>query len=581
MALTKAHNRMIAGSTANVVDYGADPSGVSDSTSAIQSALNSGLTVTFPNGNYLVSSSMTVNGDARLVFQDGAKVTANSGTYSTGYVFNFLGSATQISDLGSNASAGDDTVTFASAPDLSFGDSFVIYNPTNGSFLGTRNEYKAGEFCFVDSISGSTVNLGNALYDSYTTSAVDVYKVSPISVHIENACIESDGTPTGLIKIDYGKNVRITNPKLTHANNSCIFILRSTDVYIDGGKVYNEGDGGDDYGLSVANSQDVICVGGSYHASRHAVTTGGVDDVNSVPCRNIRFSNMILSNDRSSGTHTADLHGNSEYCAFTDCTIRGAVGLRGANVSLIDCNIYTGISVGVGMLASEVLGGYYKMIGNTFTLYADPNSTNRGVIDFGGNATAVDANTTRDLTVIFEGNQIVSSAFGSSTSMLLIRNRGTSKKINVKCENNTYLVNDMGNSVNVRLNSGTAASDFIISDNNTATVSGAYSISADGDYSALSVLRCQSHCWTDTVTTSTSAGYVTGTSETFTWAFPREPSVTSSAIDKRFIGSDAALATVNPVSLTAATLELVNYDSSNFTSVTDVKISGNATIKEV
>ena len=47
MALTKTHNRMISGSPANVIDYGADPSGVADSTSAIQAAIDATLLFTF------------------------------------------------------------------------------------------------------------------------------------------------------------------------------------------------------------------------------------------------------------------------------------------------------------------------------------------------------------------------------------------------------------------------------------------------------------------------------------------------------------------------------------------------------
>ena len=43
MALTKAHNRMITGAQVNVLDYGADPTGAVDSTSAIQAAIDASL----------------------------------------------------------------------------------------------------------------------------------------------------------------------------------------------------------------------------------------------------------------------------------------------------------------------------------------------------------------------------------------------------------------------------------------------------------------------------------------------------------------------------------------------------------
>ena len=57
MALTEVHNRMIEGSVANVIDYGATGDGSTDDTAAIQLALNSGKsTVFFPAGTYVTSN---------------------------------------------------------------------------------------------------------------------------------------------------------------------------------------------------------------------------------------------------------------------------------------------------------------------------------------------------------------------------------------------------------------------------------------------------------------------------------------------------------------------------------------------
>lgn len=61
MALTKANNRMIDGATANILDFGADPTGVSDSSAAIQAAIDSlsnGGVVYMPEGDYLIESSI-------------------------------------------------------------------------------------------------------------------------------------------------------------------------------------------------------------------------------------------------------------------------------------------------------------------------------------------------------------------------------------------------------------------------------------------------------------------------------------------------------------------------------------------
>lgn len=56
MALTKVHSRMIAGSVANVVDYGAVGDGVTDDSAAIQAAINAADKVFFPAGTYQCSN---------------------------------------------------------------------------------------------------------------------------------------------------------------------------------------------------------------------------------------------------------------------------------------------------------------------------------------------------------------------------------------------------------------------------------------------------------------------------------------------------------------------------------------------
>ena len=62
MALTKVSYSMIAGAVANVLDFGADASGATNSTVAIQAALNSGTgAVYFPAGVYTVTSLTVPN----------------------------------------------------------------------------------------------------------------------------------------------------------------------------------------------------------------------------------------------------------------------------------------------------------------------------------------------------------------------------------------------------------------------------------------------------------------------------------------------------------------------------------------
>lgn len=87
MALTKVHNRMIAGSSTDVMDFGAVGDGITDDTIAIQAALdnvnsNGGGKVTFPKGTYKCSTTLTIYGNTVVtgIGSDNSTLSFSSGT---------------------------------------------------------------------------------------------------------------------------------------------------------------------------------------------------------------------------------------------------------------------------------------------------------------------------------------------------------------------------------------------------------------------------------------------------------------------------------------------------------------------
>lgn len=64
MSLTKVTYAMIEGDVVNVVDYGADPTGTNDSTTAVQAAVNAGYQVYFPNGTYNISTPISLRSNS-------------------------------------------------------------------------------------------------------------------------------------------------------------------------------------------------------------------------------------------------------------------------------------------------------------------------------------------------------------------------------------------------------------------------------------------------------------------------------------------------------------------------------------
>jgi len=94
MALTKAHNRMIAGSEVNVIDFGAVGDGVTDDTAAIQAAIDytcvphtttdaylQAKKLTFPEGVYIVTKPLVIYGENFII--DGNNATIRKTTNDT------------------------------------------------------------------------------------------------------------------------------------------------------------------------------------------------------------------------------------------------------------------------------------------------------------------------------------------------------------------------------------------------------------------------------------------------------------------------------------------------------------------
>ena len=66
MSLTKVFYSMIAGSPANVIDFGADPTGATSSSDAIQAAIDSGAAEIYvPQGNYSITSPIRIRPNTR------------------------------------------------------------------------------------------------------------------------------------------------------------------------------------------------------------------------------------------------------------------------------------------------------------------------------------------------------------------------------------------------------------------------------------------------------------------------------------------------------------------------------------
>lgn len=92
MSLTKVTNSMISGAAANVVDYGADPTGVANSTAAFAAAIAASKHIFIPQGTFLVDTILLSDVKGYLV--EGASTTGTivKGTASATKVLQVTGS---------------------------------------------------------------------------------------------------------------------------------------------------------------------------------------------------------------------------------------------------------------------------------------------------------------------------------------------------------------------------------------------------------------------------------------------------------------------------------------------------------
>lgn len=97
MSLTKVSYSMINGAPVNVLDFGADSTGVTDSSAAFQLAVNASANVVVPQGTYLLNTAVTLANGVTIQGQGANDITKINTTTNVN-TFN-VGNACTISDI--------------------------------------------------------------------------------------------------------------------------------------------------------------------------------------------------------------------------------------------------------------------------------------------------------------------------------------------------------------------------------------------------------------------------------------------------------------------------------------------------
>lgn len=417
----------------SIRDFGAVGDGATDDTLALQEAITfvatTGRFIFLPAGTYRITSVLSTSGHLNMFGEGNKSVLDFSSIVSAaGYGISVSGSLTALPSIVS-ASAGNLTIPFASAPSITTNDVFILHNRNSYSYSSYRPDYQAGEWFRCREVSGNNAFTTTPLYDSYVAADIDTYKLNSKDVNFLN--FRAIGSPTllGLFKISLCEKVKIQNITGYHENNYLIYLDRCYDSCVLNCDFYNKGDGGDDYGLAIGNSQNIQVLGGNYYSRRHAITIGGGGATGNVPNRNIRIRGVTLSNDINSGVASADYHGNTEDSSYENSTIYGGILLSGKNNGYRNCTV-TNFLDGICSYGSEIKGGTFFLKGCRFITLGSPASVNRGIIDFGGSSNAITSGCTNPLSIVVTDCEFEAPASVAGECFVKLSNRGTTQNIN-------------------------------------------------------------------------------------------------------------------------------------------------------
>ncbi len=183
MSLTKASYSMITGAPANVIDYGADPTGAADSTAAIQAAIDANDLTFIPVGTYRIDGTIQAK-DFKTTILEGDLLRDATYSASTTPIWQFNCQRAVLTGTGKITSENDSpegVVLFGSQNPASLpNQANVLWCELSGLFIvGNQNPYvsnnsKGVAFRSIEAFGGSTVVYTNLVTNVCILSCSDL-----------------------------------------------------------------------------------------------------------------------------------------------------------------------------------------------------------------------------------------------------------------------------------------------------------------------------------------------------------------------------------------------------------------------
>lgn len=312
----------------------APPSGSNDTT-AVQAALTAldaagGGLLRVPRGTWTFTGStgLTLTNTTNPILidaEDGAVFDFSNSTAATALTLG--GSQGTSAALGGNVSRSATALTCAAvAAAVTQGDIILITSTVDWeSFTGQ----KQGEFSEVLSVSGSTINLKDGLFDTYTAATTTITKINAPTVSITGRLKVIRNSNQKGIEINNARNVLVSGLDMTGARERLLYLnycYMVSVAHCTGRDFWYSGTG-TSYGLVIAASQHIREIANDFRGGRHAISHGGF-----VPCRDIQIIGGTFDNYQPSGQKSVDFHADCENIKILGATILNGLNSQASNL---------------------------------------------------------------------------------------------------------------------------------------------------------------------------------------------------------------------------------------------------------
>jgi hypothetical protein len=350
----------------DVRDFGADPTGVTDSATAITAAINAAIvrapaTVNFNGGTYRCDSVLgPFTGNDITLDLNSAILNFANATGVTVSLIQFAGTIASEVNLSSNATSGTKAISCTSTS-FAVGDMVLIRS--DALWDSARTETKIGELNFVETIPGSTsLTTTLELQSSYLTAdSAAIQKITPVKrITIKNGTIQGPTADDELIgiRILYGDACLIENIKSYDVDQKHVRLDQCVYTKIINCHFQESNNDSQAYGISFADAtQDCSAVNNTFVNVRHSLSTNNAVKSSYGITRRILFMGNNVSdsakatNIGQTGGDAIDTHAGSDQISIINNIVNSAsnhgINVEGRSAVIIGNQIFNTVSRGI------------------------------------------------------------------------------------------------------------------------------------------------------------------------------------------------------------------------------------------